>query len=142
MPKSLCCERSQSQNCLLYESIYVKFRNCKLNYWDKSFHELPRAGNREEQSTKGHGKLLSDENVLYFNRLTHISKLIKVFILNECGLVYADYLNKREISTSYFKRKLLCKPCTINSMIPIAQPHHFAVMGPVKLLNLDEPRCS
>lgn len=66
-------ERRQSQNCILYDSTYMKFRNCELLY-----HEIiilvvtwgwEWKRNRLQQAIR---KLLGDENVLYLHRCTYL----------------------------------------------------------------------
>lgn len=61
---------------------------------------------RQQKVTK---KLLSDENILYLNlnKSTQLSKLIKLFILNECGLLYVNHLNKVENYVSHFANPIL-----------------------------------
>lgn len=78
-------KRSQSQNCILYDSIYIKFRNCKLTYYDVNhFSSYLRLGMKGENRAlqKDTSKLLDDDNVLYLDGYAHLSKLTELFILN------------------------------------------------------------
>lgn len=45
---------------------------------------------------KDASKFGGDDNVLYLDGCTHLSKLTKLFILNECGFLYVNCLDKVE----------------------------------------------